>query len=130
MKIFIVGLEDTKLVNRTDILDWFCSPQVGKGIMNDTHWIIQTNVQLYNSFGDPDVGYFMKMLERVLAKGYESLMIMKYGTEYRGKDSQNSGEQRQDRKDEIQHPDNPPVGEVSTGEPRLEVPAGTTESGD
>jgi len=121
MKIFTIHIEDTNLVNRTDLLDWICSPQIARGKPHEKYWIIKTETPLGNPYGDIDVFYFMNLLQRTLQAGYQSLIIMKHGINIAA-NRRPSEQESSDRPSEPQQTDNPTSGEVPTGEPTSEVP--------
>lgn len=127
-KIFLMHIEDTKLEHRIDLFDWICSPAIGMGKPNDKFWIVRTDTQIHNQYGDIDVFNFMHLLQRAHQAGYQSLLIMKHGIN-RAADSKVSEPESVDRSPESQQTDTPPVGEVPTGEPRAEVSTGTSDSG-
>lgn len=124
MKIFLMHIEDTPIQNRSDLLDWLCSPEIARGKPHEKYWIVKTETQLGNPYGDVDVFYLMNLLQRAYQAGYQSLIIMKHGIN-RATDSKVSEPESSDRSPESQQTDTPPVGEVPTGESGSEILAGS-----
>ncbi len=127
-KILVIKLEHTNLTNRPDLLDWLCSAEVKRGKSTDRYWIVDTTTNIFNTYNDPDVNYMMAMLRRTLQAGYQSLMIMRNGTDY-GSNSTTSGVQADFGPGESQQTDSAPTGEVRDGEPAVKVPPDSEHSG-
>lgn len=125
MKLLVVKLENTNLGHRKDILDWLCSPETeyGKlGKQTDRYWVMKTDTKLYNPHSDPDVFYLMQMLLNTQHAGYQTLIIMKDGTDYRS-NNEAGREESSDRPSQQQQEDTSSIREVPDGSPGTEVPA-------
>jgi hypothetical protein len=129
-KVFIVNIEDTKLVQRSDLLDWLCSSEVQRGRSTDRYWIVRTDTMIHNTYMDMDVNYLINMLQRTQVDGYESLMIMKANVNNNRSDSSSGKFEGEFGSGEVQQTDSPKTGEVPHGESNSEVLASSSHSGD
>lgn len=128
-KIFIIDIEDTKLVGRIDLLDWLCSSEVLRGRVTDRYWIVKTDTSIYNTYGDPDVNYLMAMLQRAQIAGYESLMIMKENVNRRTSEQTRESEGGSGQS-EVQSTNPPETGEIPCRESDSEIPASSSNTED
>lgn len=129
MRIFVGRLEESRLANRPDLFDWLCSEQVKRGRVTDRYWIVDATVNIVNTYNDPDVNMLIALLNRTQVAGYQSLMIMKHGTDYRP-NSQPEAPQSESGQGESQPANPPSSGEVDDGTPIHKVPASPEQSGD
>jgi hypothetical protein len=73
----ILSITLTESQTRPDILDWLTLPETGGGKNTDSHWIINTNVNITNPHNDYHVAITIKLIHEAQLNNYQLVMINK-----------------------------------------------------
>lgn len=76
MIILSISLEESKITELA-MLDWLCSPEVNKGIVNNKFWLVDTDTHIAAENMNYQIELMNNLLMQAKANGYTSIQIRK-----------------------------------------------------